>query len=169
MVYTNLNEFFDDWAYESNSTLKYLKNITDESMPQSVTAGGRSLGFLGWHLTETIGEMMGKTGLKIFTPDLSSGKWKENSVSDLKECYTNASESLIEKLKENWDNDTLKIEDDMYGEKWKRGLTLNILITHQAHHRGQMSVLMRQAGLSVPGIYGPSKEEWTAMGMEPLE
>jgi uncharacterized damage-inducible protein DinB len=40
------------------------------------------------------------------------------------------------------------------------------LIQHQAHHRGQMTVLMRQAGLPVPGIYGPSKEEWANFGME---
>ena len=30
-------------------------------------------------------------------------------------------------------------------------------------------VLMRQAGLGVPGIYGPSKEEWATMGMPPQE
>ncbi len=29
-----------------------------------------------------------------------------------------------------------------------------------------MTVLMRQAGLTVPGIYGPSKEEWANLGME---
>jgi len=40
---------------------------------------------------------------------------------------------------------------------------------HQAHHRGQMTVLMRQAGMKVPGVYGPSKEEWSAFGMEPME
>jgi uncharacterized damage-inducible protein DinB len=28
-----------------------------------------------------------------------------------------------------------------------------------------MTVLMRQAGLPVPGVVGPSKEEWAAMGM----
>ena len=54
----------------------------------------------------------------------------------------------------------------MYGQKWKRGVTLGILITHQIHHRAQMTVLMRQAGLKVPGIYGPAYEEWAAMGME---
>jgi uncharacterized damage-inducible protein DinB len=32
-----------------------------------------------------------------------------------------------------------------------------------------MTVLMRQAGLPVPGLYGPSKEEWAAMGMSPME
>ncbi|MBI2416475.1 MAG: hypothetical protein HYV28_00920 [Ignavibacteriales bacterium] len=28
-----------------------------------------------------------------------------------------------------------------------------------------MTVLMRQAGLKVPGAYGPSREEWAAYGM----
>ena len=30
-----------------------------------------------------------------------------------------------------------------------------------------MTVLMRQAGLRVPGIYGPAREDWSGMGMEP--
>jgi uncharacterized damage-inducible protein DinB len=28
-----------------------------------------------------------------------------------------------------------------------------------------MTVLMRQAGIKVPGVYGPAKEEWAAYGM----
>ena len=44
---------------------------------------------------------------------------------------------------------------------------LHVLVVHQAHHRGQMTVLMRQAGLLVPSIYGPVKEGWSAYGVEP--
>lgn len=54
----------------------------------------------------------------------------------------------------------------MYKEKWTIGLTLSILISHQIHHRGQMTVLMRQAGLRVPGVFGPSREEWAEFRME---
>ncbi len=167
MKYTSLNEFLNDWAYESSSTLKVMNELTDPSMDQKVTPDGRSLGFIGWHITETVGEMMAKTGLKVFSPDMESGKWDMNKAADLRECYKHASESLAEKIKAEWNDQTLDIEDDMYGEKWNRGTTLNILITHQAHHRGQMTVLMRQAGLKVPGFYGPSKEEGIAFGMEP--
>jgi len=46
-------------------------------------------------------------------------------------------------------------------------MSLQVLVVHQAHHRGQMTVLMRQAGLKVPGVYGPAREEWTAYGMQP--
>lgn len=55
----------------------------------------------------------------------------------------------------------------MYGEMWKKGKILAILINHQSHHRAQLTVLMRQAGLKVPGVYGPSKEEWGEYGMPP--
>jgi uncharacterized damage-inducible protein DinB len=53
----------------------------------------------------------------------------------------------------------------MYGEKWTRAMALRALIQHEVHHRGQMTVLMRQAGLTVPGVYGPAREEWAAYGM----
>ena len=167
MEYRKLDEFLKDWEVESKSTLKVLGNLTDESLSQRVTPAGRSLGFLGWHITETIGEMMGRTGLKVFTPDMESGHWDANSSSSLVECYRNASESLQEKMKANWNDETLKEEDDMYGEMWRRGMTLRVLIEHQIHHRGQMTVLMRQAGVKVPGVYGPSYEDWQSYGMEP--
>ncbi len=169
MTYTTIEEFLGDWAYESEATLKVLGNLTDASLGQKVTDTGISLGTIGWHITETLGEMMGKTGLKVFSPDFTTGHWNENSAANLKECYQNASESLVEKIKSSWSDETLKETDDMYGEKWKRGSTLSILIAHQTHHRGQMTVLMRQAGLKVPGFYGPSYEEWQNMGMEPMK
>ena len=55
----------------------------------------------------------------------------------------------------------------MYGETWINGDTLSALVDHQIHHRGQITVLMRQAGLKVPGIYGPSREDWNKIGMKP--
>ncbi|NHN35043.1 hypothetical protein G9U52_35530 [Paenibacillus sp. S3N08] len=54
----------------------------------------------------------------------------------------------------------------MFGEPWKNGFTLNAFVKHEIHHRGQLTILMRQAGLPLPGVYGPAKEEWATMGME---
>ena len=165
MHYKTIKEFLKDWEDESKASLKVFANLTDESLNQKITPTGRSLGFLGWHITETIPEMIGRTGLKLFSPDMEH--YKASSAKDLSECYKNASDSLVEKLQSEWKDDTLEQEDDMYGENWKRGTTLRILIEHQIHHRGQMTVLMRQAGLKVPGVFGPSYEEWIQYGMEP--
>lgn len=166
-MYTTIEQFQNDWKFESSSTVKLFENLTDESLDQKITPDGRSLGFLAWHIVQTIPEMIGKTGLKFEGPGFDSELPK--SAAEITKAFKNASDTLVEQLKNNWTDDTLKTEDDMYGEKWKKGMTLSALILHQAHHRGQMTVLMRQAGLKVTGVYGPSKEEWEAMGMKALE
>ena len=142
-----IEDFQKDWTYEAEMTGKVLQTLTDESLGQKVNADGRDLGFLGWHLTQTLGEMLALVGLKIDAPDHTAPR--PNSAAE---------------IAANWTDETLFQTDEMYGDTWARGLTLFYLITHQAHHRGQMTVLMRQAGLPLPGIYGPSKEEWAAFG-----
>jgi uncharacterized damage-inducible protein DinB len=66
---------------------------------------------------------------------------------------------------EKWRDPMLDDELQMYGQTWKRRDVLMSLVVHQAHHRGQMTVLMRQAGLAVHGIYGPAREEWAKMNI----
>jgi uncharacterized damage-inducible protein DinB len=52
---------------------------------------------------------------------------------------------------------------NLFGRDMPFQAVFRLLIQHQAHHRGQLTVLMRQADLKVPGVYGPNKEEWEAM------
>jgi uncharacterized damage-inducible protein DinB len=111
--------------------------------------------------------MMARTGIKIEAPEDNTDH--PASSSEIKNTYERISESLSREIKDKWEDKTLEKEDDMYGEKWKRSVTLRILIEHQIHHRGQMTVLMRQAGLKVPGVFGPSYEEWEAIGMPPMK
>jgi len=162
-----VDDFIKDWEYEAESTGKILNTLTDESLSQKVNADGRSLGFLGWHLTQTLGEMLERVGLKIDAPGFDQEC--PTSAADIAAAYEKAAKSVTEEVKKNWTDETLLQEDDMYGETWARGLTLFYLIAHQAHHRGQMTVLMRQAGLPVPGVYGPAKEEWAAMGAPAMQ
>jgi uncharacterized damage-inducible protein DinB len=131
-----------------------------------VTPEGRTLGFLGWHLTLTLGEMLGHTGLTIDAPEQEAEC--PATAAEIAAAYEQGAKSVAQAVGTNWTDETLMQEDNMYGETWSRGLTLFYFIAHQAHHRGQMTVLMRQAGLPVPGIYGPSKEEWAAMGAPAL-
>ena len=157
-----IDDFIKDWEYEVESTQKILNALTDESLAQKVTPDGRDLGFLAWHLTQTLGEMLGLTGLQIDAPGHDEAC--PSIAAEIAEVYGRAARSVTQEVRNHWTDETLLQEDNMYGETWARGLMLFYLIAHQAHHRGQMTVLMRQAGLPVPGVYGPSKEEWAAMG-----
>ncbi|MGI8812933.1 MAG: DinB family protein [Pyrinomonadaceae bacterium] len=162
-----IEDFQKDWTYETEATVKVLRALTDDSLSQKVGDGGRELGFLAWHLTQTLGEMLGHTGLKIDAPAHTDPCPTQAAI--VAEAYEEAAKSVGKEVAANWNDETLLQTDNMYGDTWARGLTLFLLITHQAHHRGQMTVLMRQAGLIVPGIYGPAKEEWEEHGMPAMQ
>jgi len=44
-----------------------------------------------------------------------------------------------------------------------RELLWNAILFHLIHHRGQLSILARLAGGTVPGIYGPNREQMAAL------
>nr|WP_275983527.1 DinB family protein [Paenibacillus hamazuiensis] len=70
----------------------------------------------------------------------------------------------IAAVQAQWTDATLKEQRFMFGMfDWSVFETITAFVRHQAHHRGQLTVLMRQADLVVPGVYGPSKEELEAM------
>lgn len=161
----SIGDFSTAWKYESESTLKVFANLTDESLNQKVTEEGRSLGFLAWHITQTIGEMMSKAGLSFDNFDENASA--PVSAEQIKSEYERLSFKMSSQVNEYWNDNMLDDDLNMYGQTWKRGDVLASLLAHQTHHRGQITVLMRQAGLKVPGVYGPSKEEWATYGMEP--
>jgi len=162
-VYSSLAPFHAAWQYESENTQKLLDRLTDASLSPPLYPGGRTIGHLAWHLAQSIPEMLNRTGLVV------SGAGEHEAVpahaAEIAAAYRTAAASLTEQLQAHWTDATLLETDDMYGEMWARGLTLDVLIKHQAHHRGQLTVGMRQAGLAIAGMYGPAKEEWEAMGM----
>ena len=117
---------------------------------------------MAWHIVITLGEMGDKTGLKVDAPSENAPTPNQSSI--IVAAYEKAGASIAAEVKK-WNDGMLAEEINMYGQQWTRSATLNALIKHQIHHRAQMTVLMRQAGLKVPGVYGPSHEEWQSLGL----
>ena len=163
-MFRRVQDFLETWAHERSATLKVLAALTDASLAQAVTTDHRTLGRLAWHVATTPAEMMERTGLSVGGPPHESPP--PGTAAAVAATYEKASQAVADGVA-RWTDATLEVEDDMYGQKWARGMTLMALVVHQAHHRGQMTVLMRQAGLVVPGVYGPSRDEWAKMGMQP--
>ena len=162
-----LDDFLQEWTYESQSTLNLFKLIPDNLLNLKEHEMIRSMGKLCWHITITLSEMLNRTGLLITGPAEDSEPPLQ--MQTIIEAYQSSSQSILENLNEKWTNETLLEDVDMYGQIWKKGNVLDVLIKHQAHHRGQLTVLMRMAGLKVLGVYGPSKEEWSEFGMPEME
>lgn len=160
-MYRVLQDFIEAWAYESAATLKMLRLLTDESLRQPIIPEGRTLGRLALHLSLSLAEMLHTAGLPIHevTGDIPF------SAAVLADLYDSSAHEAAEIVEANWTDEQLTEKIPMYGETWTKGFTLAVLINHQAHHRGQLTVLMRQAGLPVPGVYGPAAEEWAGLGL----
>ena len=162
-MFRSIDDFDRVWTSERASSIKVMQALTDASLGQPVSAGGRTLGRIAWHIVQTLGEMGGHAGLKMEAVDDKAPQ--PATAGAIAGAYATASEAVSHAVKAGWKDADLPGEIDMYGQKWTRGQALLALIAHEAHHRGQMTVLMRQAGIAVPGVYGPSKEEWGAYGM----
>ncbi|RJP77182.1 MAG: hypothetical protein C4524_08645 [Candidatus Zixiibacteriota bacterium] len=161
-MFTTLAEFEAVWTQESGNTRKILGALTDASLSREVSPRDRTLGRMAWHLACAIPEMARMIGLQVSGPEPDS--LPPARAAEIFEAYDQASHSLLEQIRAHWTDETLKVEDDLYGERWSRAQTLAVVMVHEIHHRGQMTVLMRQAGLTVPGVYGPAREEWAAYG-----
>ena len=164
-MFRKISDFNNVWSRELEATQKVFKHLTDKSLSTAVSPDGRTLARLAWHIVTTIPEMMSRTGLK--TAGAGADDPVPPGAKGIFQAYNQTAISLLEQVTTQWTDATLDITDEVYGEKWKRGETLTALVFHQIHHRAQMTVLMRQAGLGVPGIYGPSRDEWAAYGMAP--
>ncbi|MCK9424497.1 MAG: DinB family protein [Ignavibacteriaceae bacterium] len=166
-MFTSIQEALKELQNESNATQKLFKNLTDDSLSQKVYVEGRTLARLAWHIVTSAVEMMNKTDLKI--TEVAEDAPIPATANEILEAYKKVSSSLLAQLNEKWTDDCLGEIVNMYGEDWSKNNILVILMKHEIHHRAQMTVLMRQAGLKVPGLYGPAKEEWSQYNMPPME
>jgi uncharacterized damage-inducible protein DinB len=159
----SIDDFAAAWVDESEKTQRVLDALTDPSLAQRVTPEGRSLGFLAWHIVTTITEMLPLAGVATRGPDPHAPVPK--SAREIADAYRGAAASVVPAVKQAWTDALLPQVVPMYGMQWPRSKVLSALLLHESHHRGQATVLMRQAGLSVPGTYGPAREDWAKMGM----
>lgn len=154
-MYRKVEDFIEDWTISAEKTLKVFNAITNEKLNQAIVEGHSTIGWLAWHLVGAAGAYGHFAGLQI--PGPGRDEPVPMDVAEIIKAY--------EKAAEAYKSEAAKLTDEMLLEEVTgftgpvaRGKFLRGLIDHQTHHRGQMTVLLRQAGLTVPGIMGPTKE-----------
>ncbi|RDU38212.1 damage-inducible protein DinB [Neobacillus piezotolerans] len=156
-MYRTVNDFLAEWSRAASGTISVLESLTDEKLNQSIVEGHSSLGWLGWHLAASIPFFAGQVGLNVSFP--GDVKSVPDKASEIVDAYKKASEELKKEVETNLTDEKIVEAVESLGQLMPRGATLRLFIDHQTHHRGQMTVLLRQAGLKVPGIMGPTVED----------
>jgi uncharacterized damage-inducible protein DinB len=156
-MYRTIADFVEDWNRESATSLKIERTLTDASLTQKIYSEGRTLGQLAWHMVVMIGGTGSLAGLEVEGPSRDAPP--PASAAGMADAYEKAARSLGEQALARLKDAQLPVEIAFFGRSLPLARVLQSLIVHQVHHRGQMTVLMRQAGLVPPGVYGPTREE----------
>ena len=163
-MYVTISDFIKEWTKEAVLTQSLLDSLTDVSLKQPVYNEGRTLGRIAWHFTTNIPEYLSSFGLEI--NEIEHTDRVPASAKEIAETFKKVSAEAAERIEEQWTDESLKQIQVAFGRQESNAAILMGLIKHIVHHRGQITVLMRQAGIKPTGVYGPPKEDWIHFGVE---
>lgn len=160
-MYANVQQFLGAYKHEAETTQRVLNALTDASLETRKTADDLSIRDLAWHVATGPGHMLHHEG---FPFDSNSWQTPEGiSAAQLAAKFGEISGGVLDYAQNNLADADFNREATWFGFTLPLGVWMNMIVNHEVHHRGQLSVLMRQAGLTVPSIYGPNKEETAEM------
>jgi len=163
-MYVTISDFIKEWNREAMLTQNVFDGLTDESLKQQVYPEGRTLGRIAWHLTTNIPDYLTHFGLNI--DGVKNAENVPTSAKEIAETFKEVSSLVAQIIEKQWTDKSIEQIQEAFGRQESNAQILMGLIKHIVHHRGQITVLMRQVGLKPFGVYGPPKEDWIHLGVE---
>jgi uncharacterized damage-inducible protein DinB len=165
MPMNELDRFRKVWEMETGLTTKLLEAIPADQYDFRPDPGGRSIGEMAWHLAEvegytTHGVEKGAVTFQEVPPNMKRPREAKQLAPGFRQVHQDAVQRIA-KLKES----DLDREIPFAGDRTFtiRDVLWGAMLMHLVHHRGQLSLMVRLAGGTPPGIYGPNREEMAAM------
>jgi uncharacterized damage-inducible protein DinB len=164
MAVNELETFLNSWDREAASTLKLLRALPATQYDFRPDAGGRSLGELAWHLAEgdaymSYGIEAGKFEMGMKPPGIE----RPRTVEALAPGYERVHREAVARIRKLTPEDLDRSVPFFMGPMPIRSILWDMILSHQVHHRGQLTLMCRLAGGQAPGLYGPNREEMAAM------
>src|SRR5215467_4878113 len=102
-MFRSVSDFLDEWKSESQATLKIFGALTEESLSRRVTPAGRSLGFIAWHITTSLTEMMHTARLPV---EVTTGD-EPQSPQMIAEIYKRDADAVAGTVAKHWTDNQL--------------------------------------------------------------
>ena len=148
---------------EAQTTRRVLERVPDDRLAWKPHDKSMSLGQLALHIASVPGAIAEISQISPFPLP----KFEQPSAASAAELIPALEESLAKArtiLRRLDDADLAKIWRVVDGDREVMAIPVgavlrSIMLNHWYHHRGQLSVYLRQVGVPVPSIYGPSADE----------
>jgi uncharacterized damage-inducible protein DinB len=148
---------------EAQTTRRVLERVPNDQLGWKPHPKSMSLGQLALH----VATVPGQVATIASEPVVQAPEFFQPSATSSAELIP-ALDASVAKAKELLGG----LDDTAFGATWRlkrgdrevlaipRGAFLrSIMLNHWYHHRGQLSVYLRQLNVPVPSIYGPSADE----------
>lgn len=158
-----IDSFLQELEHEAKTTRRVLERVPDSQLGWRPHPKSRTLGELALHVAGTPGEVA------------KLAAQSEIQAPDFKDAVPTSAAELIPALDESIATARQllgKMDDATLNGTWRvkrngqevlamprAALLRSIMLNHWYHHRGQLSVYLRELGVAVPSIYGPSADE----------
>jgi uncharacterized damage-inducible protein DinB len=162
---SRIDQLIAEFEREATTTRRFLERLTDDKLEWQPHAKSFTAGGLASHITDLLQfvELISDTDEMDFDP-ATYKPYQATSVADLlkafdenvvkgKQALAGVSDEGLDKL---WH---LKIMGRSFFEKPRAEVLRDFSLSHQIHHRGQLSVYLRLLDIPVPSAYGPTADE----------
>ena len=148
---------------EAQTTRRVLERVPQEHLEWRPHPKAMTLGQLARH----VATIPGGVAAAAVPPTMEVPSFPQPSITHVRELLPLLDESVAkarEVLSPMSDTDMQATWRLMNGEQTVLALPRvaflrSIMLNHWYHHRGQLSVYLRQLGVALPSIYGPSADE----------
>jgi uncharacterized damage-inducible protein DinB len=160
---TMIDPFLMELEQEGQTTRRVLERVPTDKLDWRPHPTARSLGELAMHVATSqrvVSEALQKPSYEGQQNNPVVPANAEDIVAQFDDCTSSAKKLLSamsdQDLMSEW---SLTAGGVSRFRAPKIGVIRGIVLNHTYHHRGQLSVYLRQLGLKVPSIYGPSGDE----------
>ena len=160
-----IDQVIAEFERETTTTRRFLERLTDDKLEWRPHAKSFTAGGLASHITDLLQfvELISGTDEMDFDP-ATYKPFQATSVADLLKAFdekvVNGKQAMSgvsdERLAGTW---KFKIKGRLFFEKPRAEVLRDFALSHQIHHRGQMSVYLRLLDIPVPSAYGPTADE----------
>ncbi len=158
-----IDSILQELEHEAKTTRRVLERVPDNQLGWRPHKKARTLGELALHVAGTPGAVATIAAQSEIQPP----EFKDPVPTNASELIPALDESVAtaKRLLGSMDDATLNATWRMKrnGQEIlampRAALLRSIMLNHWYHHRGQLSVYLRELGVAIPSIYGPSADE----------
>ncbi|GAC1660921.1 MAG: DinB family protein [Candidatus Acidiferrum sp.] len=111
---------------------------------------------LAWHIAAAQHRFLDGVAAGQFDYDRPSRPESARNSADISAWYENSFAANIERLAQLSPEQLSQVIDFRGRLQWPAVMFLQLCLSHEIHHRGQLSTYLRPMGAKVPSIYGES-------------